>query len=125
MYGRAILLKLDCSIFLITNEMNSFLDNLDDHGLFGRQFPFDSYQYQKEQNFNAVINKAELLEELQIQDKEYPSDCIPDSKGSSSSNMAQEIPSMVSLHKFKREDTDLDLLQEKLVSFPRMLSWKR
>ena len=33
--------------------------------------------------------------------------------------MAENIPSMASLHKLKREDTDLDLLQEKLAFFPK------
>ena len=121
MYGRAIPLKFHCSIFLRTNDMNSFLANLDDHDLFGSQLPFDSYKYLKEQNYNAVINKAELLDTLQIQDQAYPSDLLSEPKGNTQNipSLVQDIPSMASLHKHKREDTDLDLLQEKLAFFPK------
>ena len=41
MYGKAIHLKIDCSMFIRTNEMDNFLDNLNDHDLFGRQPPLD------------------------------------------------------------------------------------
>ena len=66
MYGRAIPLKLDCSTFVRTSDMDNFLDNLDDYDLFGRHLPFDSYQYLTDNNYNIVVNKAELLDELDI-----------------------------------------------------------
>ena len=114
MYGKAIPSKPECYIFVRTNDMNSFLNNLDEHDLFGQQLPFDSYQYLQEQNYNAVINKAELLDNLKIQDQNYPSDLLSEPTGGAqnASSSPQDIPAMESLHKFKREEANLDLLQE-------------
>lgn len=121
MYGKAIPLKLDCSIFVRTNDMNSFLNNLNDQNLFGSQIPFDSHQYLQDPNYNAFINKADLLDNLNSQDQNYLSDLLQDTPGNapSISNPAQDIPALASLHKFKREEANIDLLQEKVAFFPK------
>ena len=125
LHGRAIPLSIYSSIFIRKNELDHFVNNLQDSDLYGRDIPFDTFTYINENNIYAMANKAELMNDIDIQDQDYPTDDkILGVHNTTNDNHPVEnikrVPAMATMHRLKKENNNWELLQEKLAFFLRM-----
>lgn len=118
-FGKSIPLTMDCSSFIRTNQFHTFITDLSDDDLFGRDIPFETFTYINENSIFTFTNTTSR-EDIDIEDGDYHNlDEFfgPDEPAQEPINLFQQFPALATMYKLKKEHQNWDAIQKKLAFF--------
>lgn len=103
-FGRAIPLTMNCSHLIRATEFHEFINELSDDDLFGRDVPFDTFEYINENNIFAYTSTTSR-EDIDIEDEDYPAlnnFFGKDEPEQKPIDLTQQFTALATMHKLKK-----------------------